>query len=202
LVGAPPGYVGYDEGGQLTEAVRRRPYSVVLLDEIEKAHPDVFNVLLQILDDGRLTDGQGRTVDFRNTVLIMTSNVRSAEAMTVIFRPEFLNRIDEIVEFEPLTKDQIGEIVELQLRRVEARLAERGLRLELTDEARAVLAEAGWDPSYGARPLKRAIQRLLENPLALRLLEGEFAEGHTVRVDASGGELVFEQAATPEPAAA
>ena len=195
LVGAPPGYVGYDEGGQLTEAVRRRPYSVVLLDEIEKAHPDVFNVLLQILDDGRLTDGQGRTVDFRNTVLIMTSNVRSAEALTEIFRPEFLNRIDEIVEFKPLTQEQIGEIVELQLRRVEARLAERGLRLELTDEARVVLAEAGWDPTYGARPLKRAIQRLLENPLALRLLEGEFAEGDTVRVDAKDGELVFEKAA-------
>ena len=139
LVGAPPGYVGYDEGGQLTEAVRRRPYSVVLLDEIEKAHPDVFNILLQILDDGRLTDGQGRTVDFRNTVLIMTSNVRSAEAMTEIFRPEFLNRIDEIVEFHPLSKEQIGEIVELQLRRVEARLAERGLRLELTDAAKDLL---------------------------------------------------------------
>jgi len=202
LVGAPPGYVGYDEGGQLTEAVRRRPYSVVLLDEIEKAHPDVFNVLLQILDDGRLTDGQGRTVDFRNTVLIMTSNVRSAEAMTEIFRPEFLNRIDEIVEFEPLTKEQIGEIVELQLHRVEARLAERGLRLELTDAARAALAEAGWDPTYGARPLKRAIQRLLENPLALRLLEGDFAEGDTIRVDASDGELAFEKAGTAEPAAA
>jgi ATP-dependent Clp protease ATP-binding subunit ClpB len=200
LVGAPPGYVGYDEGGQLTEAVRRRPYSVVLLDEIEKAHPDVFNVLLQILDDGRLTDGQGRTVDFRNTVLIMTSNVRSAEAMTEIFRPEFLNRIDEIVEFHPLSKEQIGEIVELQLRRVEQRLAERGLRLELTAEARVVLAEAGWDPTYGARPLKRAIQRLLENPLALRLLEGEFAEGDTIRVDAGDGGLVFEKAAAPEPA--
>jgi ATP-dependent Clp protease ATP-binding subunit ClpB len=202
LVGAPPGYVGYDEGGQLTEAVRRRPYSVVLLDEIEKAHPDVFNVLLQILDDGRLTDGQGRTVDFRNTVLIMTSNVRSAEAMTEIFRPEFLNRIDEIVEFHPLSKEQIGEIVELQLQRVEARLAERGLRLELTDEARVVLAEAGWDPTYGARPLKRAIQRLLENPLALRLLEGEFAEGDTVRVEARDGELAFAKAGAAEPAAA
>jgi ATP-dependent Clp protease ATP-binding subunit ClpB len=202
LVGAPPGYVGYDEGGQLTEAVRRRPYSVVLLDEIEKAHPDVFNVLLQILDDGRLTDGQGRTVDFRNTVLIMTSNVRSAEAMTEHFRPEFLNRIDEIVEFHPLSKEQIGEIVELQLRRVESRLAERGLGLELTDAARATLAEAGWDPTYGARPLKRAIQRLLENPLALRLLEGEFAEGDTVRVDAGEGELVFEKARAAEPAAA
>jgi ATP-dependent Clp protease ATP-binding subunit ClpB len=202
LVGAPPGYVGYDEGGQLTEAVRRRPYSVVLLDEIEKAHPDVFNVLLQILDDGRLTDGQGRTVDFRNTVLIMTSNVRSAEATRDVFRPEFLNRIDEIVEFHPLSKEQIGEIVELQLRRVEERLAERGLRLELTDAARAVLAEAGWDPTYGARPLKRAIQRLLENPLALRLLEGEFAEGDTVRVDAGDDGLVFDKAAVAEPAAA
>src|SRR5947199_2123271 len=199
LVGAPPGYVGYDEGGQLTEAVRRRPYSVVLLDEIEKAHPDVFNVLLQIMEEGRLTDGQGRTVDFRNSVLIMTSNIRTTEAMTEHFRPEFLNRIDEIVEFHPLSKEQIGEIVELQLRRVEMRLAERGLRLELTDEARVALAEAGWDPTYGARPLKRAIQRLLENPLALRLLEGDFAEGDTVRVDAQNGELAFVRA---EPAAA
>jgi ATP-dependent Clp protease ATP-binding subunit ClpB len=202
LVGAPPGYVGYDEGGQLTEAVRRRPYSVVLLDEIEKAHPDVFNVLLQILDDGRLTDGHGRTVDFRNTVLIMTSNVRSAEAMRDVFRPEFLNRIDEIVEFHPLSKEQIGEIVELQLRRVEERLAERGLRLELTGDARVALAEAGWDPTYGARPLKRAIQRLLENPLALRLLEGEFAEGDTISVDAGDGGLVFTKAGAAEPAAA
>jgi ATP-dependent Clp protease ATP-binding subunit ClpB len=202
LVGAPPGYVGYDEGGQLTEAVRRRPYSVVLLDEIEKAHPDVFNVLLQILDDGRLTDGQGRTVDFRNTVLIMTSNVRSAEAMTEVFRPEFLNRIDEIVELEPLTKEQIAEIVELQLRRLRERLAERGLRLELTDPAKEALAEAGWDPTYGARPLKRAIQRMLENPLALRLLEGDFGEGDTVRVDAKDGELVFEKAGVAEAAAA
>jgi ATP-dependent Clp protease ATP-binding subunit ClpB len=202
LVGAPPGYVGYEEGGQLTEAVRRRPYSVVLLDEIEKAHPDVFNILLQILDDGRLTDGQGRTVDFRNTVLIMTSNVRSAEAMSEIFRPEFLNRIDEIVEFRPLSKEQIAEIVDLQLRRVRERLAERGLGLELTDSAKEVLAESGWDPTYGARPLKRAIQRLLENPLALRLLEGEFTEGDTVRVDAPDGELVFEKARAAEPAAA
>jgi ATP-dependent Clp protease ATP-binding subunit ClpB len=202
LVGAPPGYVGYDEGGQLTEAVRRRPYSVVLLDEIEKANPDVFNVLLQILDDGRLTDGQGRTVDFRNTVLIMTSNVRSAEAMRDVFRPEFLNRIDEIVEFHPLSREQIGDIVGLQLGRVEGRLAERGLRLELTDAAKEALAEAGWDPTYGARPLKRAIQRLLENPLALRLLEGEFAEGDTVRVDAGGDGLTFATAGAAEPAAA
>jgi ATP-dependent Clp protease ATP-binding subunit ClpB len=202
LVGAPPGYVGYDEGGQLTEAVRRRPYSVVLLDEIEKAHPDVFNVLLQILDDGRLTDGQGRTVDFRNTVLIMTSNVRSAEAMRDVFRPEFLNRIDEIVEFHPLSKEQIADIVGLQLRRVEERLAQRGLQLELTDAARAALADAGWDPTYGARPLKRAIQRMLENPLALRLLEGDFSEGDAVRVDAGEDGLVFEKAGAPEPAAA
>jgi ATP-dependent Clp protease ATP-binding subunit ClpB len=202
LVGAPPGYVGYDEGGQLTEAVRRRPYSVVLLDEIEKAHPEVFNILLQVLDDGRLTDGQGRTVDFRNTVLIMTSNVRSEEAMRETFRPEFLNRIDEIVEFEPLSREQIGEIVELQLVRLRARLAERGLSLELTDEAKEQLAEAGWDPTYGARPLKRAIQRLVENPLALRLLEGEFAEGDKVRVDTQDGELAFEKAPAVEPAAA
>jgi ATP-dependent Clp protease ATP-binding subunit ClpB len=202
LIGAPPGYVGFEEGGQLTEAVRRRPYSVLLLDEIEKAHPDVFNVLLQLLDDGRLTDGQGRTVDFRNTVVIMTSNVRSPEEMRERFRPEFLNRIDEIVVFEPLTKEQLGAIVELQLGRLRARLAERGLGLELTDEAKAVLAEAGWDPTYGARPLKRALQRLVENPLALRLLEGEFGDGDTVRVDARDGELVFEKAAAPEPAAA
>jgi ATP-dependent Clp protease ATP-binding subunit ClpB len=202
LVGAPPGYVGFEEGGQLTEAVRRRPYSVVLLDEIEKAHPEVFNVLLQILDDGRLTDGQGRTVDFRNTVLIMTSNVRSEEAMRETFRPEFLNRIDEIVEFAPLTREQIGEIVELQLARLRARLAERGLSLELTDAAKEHLAEAGWDPTYGARPLKRAIQRMIENPLALRLLENEFEEGDRVRVDAKDGELVFEKAKAAEPAAA
>ncbi len=202
LVGAPPGYVGYEEGGQLTEAVRRRPYSVVLLDEIEKAHHEVFDVLLQILDDGRLTDGQGRTVDFRNTVIIMTSNIRSADALSEHFRPEFLNRIDEIVEFEPLTREQLGEIVELQLRRLRERLAERGLRLELTDAAKEVVAEAGWDPTYGARPLKRALQRLVENPLALRLLEGEFAEGDSLRVDAQDGELVFEKAGEPAVAAA
>jgi ATP-dependent Clp protease ATP-binding subunit ClpB len=193
LVGAPPGYVGYEEGGQLTEAVRRRPYCVVLLDEIEKAHNEVFDVLLQILDDGRLTDGQGRTVDFRNTVIIMTSNIRSAASLSEHFRPEFLNRIDEIVEFEPLSREQLAEIVELQLRRLRERLAERGLGLELTDEAKEVIAEAGWDPTYGARPLKRALQRLVENPLALRLLEGEFGEGDTVRVDARGGELTFEK---------
>jgi ATP-dependent Clp protease ATP-binding subunit ClpB len=199
LIGAPPGYVGYEEGGQLTEAVRRRPYSVILLDEIEKAHNEVFDVLLQILDDGRLTDGQGRTVDFRNTVLIMTSNLRSQEQMREFFRPEFLNRIDEIVEFKPLTKDQLADIVELQLERLRTRLAERGIELELTDEAKQVLAEAGWDPTYGARPLKRAIQRMVENPLALRLLEGDFGEGDAVRVDAKDGELVFERATRREP---
>ncbi len=197
LIGAPPGYVGYEEGGQLTEAVRRRPYAVILLDEIEKAHAEVFDVLLQILDDGRLTDGQGRTVDFRNTVLIMTSNLRSTEAMREFFRPEFLNRIDEIVEFAPLSREQLGEIVELQLARLRERLADRGLQLELTDAAKEVVTEAGWDPTYGARPLKRALQRLVENPLALRLLEGDFAEGDTIRVDAQNGELVFTKAGSP-----
>jgi len=200
LIGAPPGYIGYEEGGQLTEAVRRRPYSVVLLDEIEKAHAEVFDVLLQILDDGRLTDGHGRTVDFRNTVIIMTSNVRSAEQMREVFRPEFLNRIDEIIEFHPLSKEQLAEIVELQLVRIRDRLAARGIAIELKDAAKAHLAEAGWDPTYGARPLKRALQRLVENPLALRLLEGEFEEGDTVRVDADNGELVFQKAEAAEPA--
>ncbi|MDQ3672174.1 MAG: AAA family ATPase, partial [Actinomycetota bacterium] len=196
LVGAPPGYVGYEEGGQLTEAVRRRPYAVLLLDEIEKAHPEVFNVLLQLLDDGRLTDGQGRTVDFRNTVVIMTSNIRSPEAMQEQFRPEFLNRIDEIVVFEPLTREQLTEIVELQLARLRERLSERKIELELTDSAKELLAEEGWDPAYGARPLKRAIQRLVENPLALRLLEGDFAEGDAVHVHTENGELAFEKAET------
>jgi ATP-dependent Clp protease ATP-binding subunit ClpB len=202
LVGAPPGYVGFEEGGQLTEAVRRRPYSVVLLDEIEKAHMEVFDVLLQILDDGRLTDGQGRTVDFRNSVIIMTSNLRSADQMSEFFRPEFLNRIDEVVEFHALSKEQLAVIVDLQLRRLRERLAERGIGLELTDAAKEQLVEAGWDPTYGARPLKRAIQRLVENPLALRLLEGDVVEGDTVRVDAQNGKLVFEKAAAAEPAAA
>jgi ATP-dependent Clp protease ATP-binding subunit ClpB len=201
LVGAPPGYVGFEEGGQLTEAVRRRPYSVVLLDEIEKAHMEVFDVLLQILDDGRLTDGQGRTVDFRNTVIIMTSNLRSVDSMRDVFRPEFLNRIDEVVEFHSLSKEQLADIVELQLHRLRERMAERGLGLELTDAAKEQLVEAGWDPTYGARPLKRAIQRLVENPLALRLLEGEFAEGDTVRVDAQDGGLSFVKAGAAEPAA-
>jgi ATP-dependent Clp protease ATP-binding subunit ClpB len=202
LIGAPPGYIGYDEGGQLTEAVRRRPYSVVLLDEIEKAHAEVFDVLLQVLDDGRLTDGQGRTVDFRHTVLIMTSNVRAVDALRDVFRPEFLNRIDEVIEFKPLTKEQIGEIVELQLARLRDRLAERHIELELTDAAKDALAEAGWDPAYGARPLKRALQRLVENPLALRLLEGDFADGDTIRVDAEDGEIRFEKVGATAVAAA
>jgi ATP-dependent Clp protease ATP-binding subunit ClpB len=193
LIGAPPGYIGYDEGGQLTEAVRRRPYCVILLDEIEKAHAEVFDVLLQVLDEGRLTDGQGRTVDFRNAVLIMTSNIRSTEALTEYFRPEFLNRIDEIVEFKALSREQLADIVELQLGRLRDRLAERGLALELTGAAKETIAEAGWDPAYGARPLKRAIQRLLENRLALRLLDGDFGAGDTIRVDAQNGDLVFER---------
>jgi ATP-dependent Clp protease ATP-binding subunit ClpB len=191
LLGAPPGYVGYDEGGQLTEAVRRRPYCVILLDEIEKAHADVFNVLLQLLDDGRLTDGQGRTVDFRNTVVIMTSNIRAQAQLLEHFRPEFVNRVDEIVVFEPLSRDQIADIVELQLERLRGRLAERRISLELSDEAIESIAEAGWDPAFGARPLKRAIQRLIENPLALELLEGRFGEDTVVRADVLDGSIVF-----------
>jgi ATP-dependent Clp protease ATP-binding subunit ClpB len=198
LVGAPPGYVGYEEGGQLTEAVRRRPYAVVLLDEIEKAHPDVFNVLLQIMDDGRLTDGQGRTVDFTNTVLIMTSNLGSgADEATVLaamhahFKPEFLNRIDEIVVFHRLDEKHIEQIVGLQLERLEARLAERNLRLHLSDEARAHVARVGYDPDFGARPLKRVLQREVADPIALKLLQGEFRDGDTIVVDASPDGLVF-----------
>ncbi len=209
LIGAPPGYVGYEEGGQLTEAVRRRPYSVVLFDETEKAHPEVFNVLLQVLDDGRLTDGQGRTVDFKNTVVIMTSNVgspylqdlrkgqeeevrrRVLEALRAQFRPEFLNRIDEILIFNPLGPEEIRQIVEIQMRRVQERLRERKLELRWTEEARRHLAEVGFDPAYGARPLKRAIQREVLDPLALKVLEGEFREGDTVVVDAEAGRIVF-----------
>ena len=205
LIGAPPGYVGYDEGGQLTEAVRRRPYSVVLFDEIEKAHPEVFNVLLQLLDDGRLTDGQGRTVDFRNTVVIMTSNlgnqlwegghtVTRDEIVRVLqghFRPEFLNRIDEIVVFHPLRKEHLAGIVDIQLRRVSRLLAEKGYHLEVSVAAREYLAEVGYDPDFGARPLKRTIQRELQDPLALKILSGEFHEGETVRVDRGEGGLTF-----------
>ncbi|MBS0396395.1 MAG: AAA family ATPase, partial [Proteobacteria bacterium] len=213
MIGAPPGYVGYEEGGYLTEAVRRRPYSVILLDEIEKAHPDVFNVLLQVLDDGRLTDGQGRTVDFRNTVVIMTSNLGSqviqemagekhyermkAAVLEIVgghFRPEFVNRIDEIVVFHPLGRGEIRRIVDIQVGTLRRRLAERDLGLELDDAARDRLGEAGFDPVYGARPLKRAIQQQLENPLAQRILRGEFAPGDAVRVSAADGALTFTKA--------
>jgi ATP-dependent Clp protease ATP-binding subunit ClpB len=210
LIGAPPGYVGYEEGGYLTEAVRRRPYSVILLDEVEKAHPDVFNVLLQVLDDGRLTDGQGRTVDFRNTVIIMTSNLGSHEiqqhageknyarmraaVMEIVqqsFRPEFINRIDDIVVFHPLGTDQIRAIVDIQLQYLRKRLAERNMDLTLDDAARDLMGEAGFDPVYGARPLKRAIQQQIENPLAQRILQGEFGPGDRVRVTARDGQLSF-----------
>ena len=218
LIGAPPGYVGYDEGGQITEAVRRRPYAVILLDEIEKAHPDVFNVLLQIMDDGRLTDGKGRTVDFTNTVLIMTSNVGSQEiateridegireriqgVLTSTFKPEFLNRIDETVIFHRLSREDISRIVALQVGLLADRVHERGLEIELSGDARTLLGNLGYDPIYGARPLKRVIQKQLVDRLALKLLEGEFTEGKTVVVDVVDGELVFSAAALREPAAA
>jgi len=211
LIGAPPGYVGYEEGGYLTETVRRKPYSVILLDEVEKAHPDVFNVLLQVLDDGRMTDGQGRTVDFKNTVIVMTSNLGSqkiqqmtdaGEAQALIkiavmaevkanFRPEFVNRIDEIVVFHPLAEDQIGEIAKIQLRALEARLAKLEIRLTVSDAALKAVAAAGFDPVYGARPLKRAIQQQIENPLAKELLSGKYAAGDVVKVSATGGEIAF-----------
>jgi ATP-dependent Clp protease ATP-binding subunit ClpB len=199
LLGAPPGYVGYDEGGQLTEAVRRRPYGVVLLDEIEKAHPDVFNVLLQVMDDGRLTDGQGRTVDFKNVVLIMTTNTKDVEGT---FKPEFINRLDDIVEFDALTREQIGEIVDLQVERLISRVRERGIEVELSDEARTLLGNLGYDPVYGARPLKRVIQKQLVDRLALAILEGTFREGDRVRADARDGEIVLEKAAAAAPVAA
>ncbi len=189
LIGAPPGYVGYDEGGQLTEAIRRRPYAVVLLDEIEKAHADVFNVLLQLLDDGRLTDGQGRTVDFTNTVLIMTSNLPGDPR--TFFKPEFVNRIDEIVRFRELTENDLAQIVEIQLRGLRDRLAARRIGLEVTDAATAALAHQGYDPAFGARPLKRVIQRELADPLAVQILDGKIGDGDTVTVDAVDGELVL-----------
>jgi ATP-dependent Clp protease ATP-binding subunit ClpB len=211
LVGAPPGYVGYEEGGQLTEAVRRRPYSVVLLDEIEKAHSEVFNVLLQVLDDGRLTDGQGRTVNFKNTVVIMTSNVGSnwikdlgidnardhvMAELNRQFRPEFLNRIDEIILFRALTREHLREVVDIQLQTLKKRLAERSIQIEVTDQAKAKLAEEGFDPVLGARPLKRVIQRRIQNVMALRILRGEIKEGDHVVVDVGpNGDLVF----TPQP---
>ena len=193
LVGAPPGYVGFDEGGQLTEAVRRRQFSVVLLDEIEKAHPDVFNVLLQVLDDGRLTDSHGRTVSFKNTVIIMTSNA-PRDALKEIFRPEFLNRLDEILEFEPLSESQIAEIVKLQIADFARRLAEQRIGLQVDDAALALLAKEGYDPAYGARPVKRAIQRRLENPIARKIIEGFFAPGDSVRVTAREGSLSYGKA--------
>ncbi len=220
LIGAPPGYVGFEEGGQLTEAVRRRPYSVVLFDEIEKAHPDVFNVLLQILDDGRLTDGQGRTVDFRNTVLIMTSNLGSQliyemadrafdqvrEAVMGVlrnhFRPEFLNRVDEIIVFKPLTQEQLGSIVDIQLGRLQKRLDERKIKLHVDDHARRLLIERGWDPVYGARPLKRTIQRMVQDPLAMQLLEGKFVDGDSVEAGATGDSITFEKPAAEAAAQA
>ena len=213
LFGAPPGYVGYEEGGQLTEAVRRRPYSVVLFDEIEKAHPEIFNALLQVLDDGRMTDGQGRTVDFRNTLIIMTSNLGSqlwmkdergqaaqvgrdeiVDILKNFFRPEFLNRVDEIVVFKPLSRENLGEIVGIQLEHVSDLLKDRGLKLEISPEALNWLADIGYDPEFGARPLKRAIQREVQDPLALKILSGEFSEGETIKIELADGALSFEKA--------
>jgi ATP-dependent Clp protease ATP-binding subunit ClpA len=222
IIGAPPGYVGYDEGGSLTEAVRRRPYRVILFDEIEKAHPDLFNVLLQILDDGRLTDGQGRTVDFRNTIIIMTSNLGTSsdnkgrfgfvtsraqdetqrevrqevveKALREAFRPEFLNRIDEIIVFEPLTEKELSKIVELMLNEVLNRLSDREVAFEVTEAAKAELVKVGYDRLYGARPLRRTVQRKIENPLARRILAGDFVEGDTIRVDYDGSEFTFSKA--------
>jgi ATP-dependent Clp protease ATP-binding subunit ClpB len=230
MVGAPPGYVGYDEGGQLTEHVRRRPYSVVLFDEIEKAHPDVYNALLQILDDGRLTDGQGRTVNFKNTVIVMTSNIGSSiikesgpigfsvahnkdhhaakrvlDAMKIHFRPEFLNRVDDIVVFSELTKDNLTRIVDIQLAGLGRILADRKLKLEVTPAAKDKLLAEGYDPAFGARPMRRAIQRLIQDPLALKLLEGGFLAGDTVKVDAAeDGAMIFSKVEVPvtEPALA
>ena len=211
LIGAPPGYVGYEEGGTLTEAVRRKPYSVILLDEVEKAHPDVFHILLQVLDDGRLTDGQGRTVDFRNTVVVMTSNLGSQEIQRLVgapietikaavmeevrqhFRPEFINRIDEIVVFHGLDESHVRKIAGIQLQRLSARLAQRDLRLEISDEALDQIAKVGFDPLFGARPLKRAIQSQIENPIARLILEGRFGPNDVVPVDVADGELSFER---------
>jgi ATP-dependent Clp protease ATP-binding subunit ClpB len=218
LIGAPPGYVGYEEGGQLTEAVRRRPYAVVLLDEIEKAHSDVFNILLQILDDGRLTDGQGRTVDFRNTVIVMTSNVGSQwviehagdrtrirqlleDSLRQTFRPEFLNRIDETIIFDVLSREDLGQIVKIQVGRLSGRLRDRNVELELTPAAESFLIERGYDPAYGARPLKRVIQREVLDPLAMQLLQGEIRDGQVVRVATDGERLSFSPTTQEESAA-
>jgi ATP-dependent Clp protease ATP-binding subunit ClpB len=209
LIGAPPGYVGYEEGGYLTEAVRRRPYSVILMDEIEKAHPDVFNILLQVLDDGRLTDGHGRTVDLRNTVVVMTSNLGSQRIQELVgegyeamksavmdvvgqhFRPEFINRVDEMVVFHPLDREQIKLIAGIQVENLRKRLKSNGYGLELSDAALSLLGEAGFDPVYGARPLKRAIQQEIENPLAQKILSGDFASGETIKVDVKDGRFTF-----------
>jgi ATP-dependent Clp protease ATP-binding subunit ClpB len=207
LIGAPPGYVGYEEGGQLSEAVRRKPYSVVLFDESEKANHVVFNVLLQVLDDGRITDGQGRTVDFKNTVIIMTSNIGSQfiteeessegrtrlvmDALRAHFRPEFLNRVDEIIIFDRLSEEDLKKIVEIQLRRIMKRLAQQNITLDLSESAKALIARDGYDPVYGARPLKRAIQRDLLDPLSMTLLEGRFREGQTIHADARNGTIEF-----------
>jgi ATP-dependent Clp protease ATP-binding subunit ClpB len=217
LIGAPPGYVGYDEGGQLSEAVRRRPYSVVLFDEIEKAHPDIFNVLLQVLDDGRLTDGQGRTVDFKNTIVIMTSNLGSPiiqeyfldgktdkashqamedKVMAELkrhFRPEFLNRVDDTIIFQSLDEDELARIVEIQIAKLEKRLAQQNLTLDVDAAAKKLLAKEGYDPQFGARPLKRAVQEHLLNPLSMKLLEGEFKPGDKIKVTADGDELKFQR---------
>jgi ATP-dependent Clp protease ATP-binding subunit ClpB len=211
LIGAPPGYVGYDEGGQLTEAVRRKPYSVVLFDEVEKAHPDVFNILLQILDDGRITDSQGRTVDFKNTIIILTSNLGSAELLDGIqadgtisedartavmnqlkgaFRPEFLNRLDEILLFKPLTRDNLTGIIDILLRGLRSRLADKGLNLEVTDGAKTLIIDRGYDPVYGARPLKRYLQSAAETLIAKEILRGDLNTGSTLVLDAEQGELV------------
>jgi ATP-dependent Clp protease ATP-binding subunit ClpB len=211
LIGAPPGYVGYEEGGYLTEAVRRRPYSVILFDEIEKAHQEVFNVLLQLLDDGRMTDGQGRTVDFRNTVVIMTSNIGSTaiadlqgrdademerrvmEALNAHFRPEFINRIDDVIIFHPLSREQLRSIVSIQIQRLSSLLHERGIDLTLTEAALELLAGEGYDPVYGARPLKRVIQKRIQDVLAVQILSGKFNDGDAIVADAKDGELVFEE---------
>jgi ATP-dependent Clp protease ATP-binding subunit ClpC len=226
LFGAPPGYVGYEEGGQLTEAVRRRPYRVILFDEVEKAHPEVWNALLQILDDGRLTDGQGRVVDFRNTVLIMTSNLgtefvsrggtlgflgagddqdkeshqKIEKALKSTFRPEFLNRIDEVIIFSPLSIEQMMDIVTLQMKEIDERLKDHGIKIELTPEAQKWLAEAGFDPLFGARPLKRALQKHVESPLSVKLLENEFNEGDTVIADLQDGQITFRKKEAEQPA--
>ena len=213
LIGAPPGYVGYEEGGRLTEAIRRKPYSVVLLDEVEKAHPDVFNVMLQVFDDGRLTDGKGRTVDFKNTVIIMTSNIAGQqiqqirdesgsdweieahvkEALKTFFKPEFMNRIDEVIVFHGLTKEDLKKIVDIQLRYLADRLKDHQMRLEFTDAARELVMEEGYDPAFGARPLKRTIQQRIENPLASEILAGRFADGDAIRVDAHAHKFTFEK---------